>query len=56
MTMCILDDDECEGENDCHEDATCENTPGSYTCTCDHGYDGDGIDCIGKQFKSKLGH
>ena len=32
-----LDDDECQDEgsgNDCDANATCSNTPGSFTCTC----------------------
>ena len=34
------------GENDCHENATCKNTNGSFTCECDPGYTGDGRLCI----------
>ena len=32
----------------CHAGATCDNTDGSYTCTCNDGYEdmnGDGRDC-----------
>lgn len=47
--MC-LDVDECEeGTHDCHENAKCMNTDGSYTCTCEEGYSGDGKNCIGTQ-------
>jgi len=42
--------DECldEGDgNNCNLQATCENDIGSFTCTCNTGYNGDGIDCFG---------
>ncbi|XP_014676658.1 PREDICTED: uncharacterized protein LOC106816548 [Priapulus caudatus] len=37
----VKDIDECENEifNRCHEMAVCVNTVGSYSCTCDEGYD-----------------
>ncbi|XP_078573014.1 uncharacterized protein LOC144859894 [Branchiostoma floridae x Branchiostoma japonicum] len=45
-TCCDIDVDECALETDtCHEHATCSNTPGSYTCDCITGYDGDGNTC-----------
>ncbi|MDC0667597.1 EGF domain-containing protein [Nannocystis radixulma] len=40
------DDDECANElDDCHEHATCTNTPGSWECACNPGYQGDGVQC-----------
>ena len=37
---------ECNLETDgCHDNATCADTDGSYTCTCDIGYTGDGFTC-----------
>ncbi|CAH4004388.1 unnamed protein product [Pieris brassicae] len=37
------DVDECGlGLHDCHENAVCNNTHGSYTCKCKQGYIGDG--------------
>ncbi|HQM84212.1 MAG TPA: InlB B-repeat-containing protein, partial [bacterium] len=40
------DNDECTiGTDNCHEFATCENTIGSFTCTCNEGYYGDGVTC-----------
>ena len=38
--------DECvSGVHDCHRLASCTNTVGSYTCTCNHPYVGDGKTC-----------
>ena len=43
----LLDIDECtEGSHSCHNDASCKNTAGSYVCTCNSGYLGDGFNCI----------
>ena len=42
----ISDIDECL-EEPCHAFADCENTNGSYTCTCRSGYSGDGLQCEG---------
>ena len=34
---------ECEtGANDCAPDATCFDTPGSFVCRCNEGFEGDG--------------
>ena len=45
----FLDINECEDPSVCHVNATCDNTPGSYTCTCEPGLSGDGKDtCVGK--------
>jgi hypothetical protein len=38
---------ECLSNSTCDANATCNNTEGSYTCTCDSGYSGDGISCDG---------
>ena len=40
--------DECSIENDCHQNALCNNTKGSYNCTCKDGFEGDGKNCTGK--------
>ena len=29
----------------CHQVASCTNYRGSFTCTCDQGYFGDGFEC-----------
>ena len=42
----FLDIDECETSL-CHFNASCNNTVGSYICTCNSGYDGDGLSCSG---------
>ena len=45
------DIDECAAETDtCHQEATCMDTDGSYICTCNSGYTGDGQICNGNQF------
>ena len=43
----VADIDECSSGHGCHNSATCQNTVGSYTCTCVNGYTGDGINCTG---------
>ena len=39
------DINECEGENNCHEQATCTNNVGLYECRCNVGWRGDGVLC-----------
>ncbi|XP_078523127.1 uncharacterized protein LOC144792127 [Lissotriton helveticus] len=39
------DVDECVVNSACHKYATCNNTIGSYTCTCNSGYQGNGTFC-----------
>ena len=46
VMFCFLDIDECQMElHDCAENATCLDTEGSYECTCDPGFTGDGFNC-----------
>jgi hypothetical protein len=48
MFLYNLDTNECQPNSPCHSNATCNNTQGSYICTCDSGYSGDGFTCNGK--------
>jgi hypothetical protein len=50
MSLYYLDINECLTDSPCHANATCNNTEGSYMCTCDSGYSGDGFTCNGKLF------
>ena len=46
-----IDINECnKGTHDCDANADCQNTGGSFTCTCRFGYSGSGKDgnCKGK--------
>ena len=46
----MLDIDECTEDTDnCDSNAECDNNAGSYTCTCNDGYTGDGQTCTGKE-------
>ena len=43
------DTDECiTGEHICHEFSTCENAVGFFSCSCNDGFRGDGVDCESK--------
>ena len=33
----------------CDENAKCSNTDGSYNCSCNDGYQGDGFNCTGNE-------
>ena len=51
--MCVVlhaDINECESNDsdNCDENAQCTNTDGSFTCTCNSGYSGDGVSCTSK--------
>lgn len=45
----MIDVQECDVDqsNNCSLNATCNNTVGSYTCTCKGGFSGNGIECKG---------
>jgi len=43
--------DECTANyHICDNNAVCQNTEGSYTCSCKAGYTGDGKNCSGEWF------
>ena len=44
------DINECNNpdDNNCHANANCMNTFGSFDCVCKPGFSGDGIDCLGR--------
>ena len=50
----FIEMDECTYLKPCDESATCVNTVGSYTCTCNEGYSGDGLTCDGKKHFSQF--
>ena len=41
-----VDVDECEATNNCHQNAACSNTEGSYYCACETGFFGTGFSCL----------
>lgn len=47
----IPDIDKCATDTDlCHQDASCMKIDGGYSCVCNGGYTGDGLECTGKIF------
>ena len=45
----LSDVDECQlGGHSCDSHASCLNTPGSFSCSCQPGWVGDGFECRGK--------
>lgn len=55
LTLVIIppvDIDECDPatylSHNCHQNATCTNTEGSFTCACNKGFQGDGRSCQSK--------
>ena len=51
----MSDIDECTKLlHSCNLNAVCNNTNGSYECTCRNGYTGDGHSCAGKDHVSVI--
>ena len=49
----FIDIEECKaGTDGCHDNATCTDGNGSYTCECNDGFTGDGFSCEGKSLDS----
>ncbi len=47
--MNFPDINECTEEtHNCHEHASCNDTDGSFNCTCNTGFSGNGTDCEGQ--------
>ena len=47
--LTISDINECtDGIHTCDSNATCSDSIGTFTCTCNSGYTGDGQSCMGK--------
>ena len=38
------------GTDNCHSEAICNNTIGTFTCYCKKGYSGNGTTCVGMSF------
>ena len=49
LLFMIVDIGECGGVNRCHGNAACSSTVGSYACTCNPGFTGDGENCTGEE-------
>ena len=51
------DINECDRNTDnCSEDAQCTDSDGSFTCTCNIGYHGDGVICTSNASNEALHH
>ena len=44
MLFCLAIN-ECDSPGTCHDNATCSDTFGSFTCACNSGFVGDGLNC-----------
>ena len=51
----LLDYNECARDAEiCHKDATCTDTQGSYTCSCNEGFVDHGTQCVGTSLRGYL--
>lgn len=44
----LISDEHSDMAPNCHVDANCTNTKGSFFCTCLDGYSGNGVSCVGR--------
>ena len=44
-----------QDQHNCHQNASCTNTHGSFLCRCIDVYTGDGVSCVGKYFMTHNG-
>ena len=47
--LSFQDIDECltTADNNCSSDGKCINMAGGFTCACNNGFSGDGVNCTG---------
>ena len=50
----FLDIINCGVDDGCHDNATCNDANGNYTCACDEGFTGDGFNCTGETVRHNL--
>ena len=54
MIQLFLDIINCDVDDGCHDNATCTDANGNYTCACNEGFTGDGFNCTGETFGQNL--
>jgi hypothetical protein len=47
--LIFADVNECaDNTHNCHHNASCKNANGSFSCVCNSGYSGNGVNCTGR--------